>query len=104
MTKKEENTSPSRRDFLKKSVTGAVGAVVLSGFPTIVPASVLGKNAPSNRINIGMIGVGRIGTISELWGLQKFDHANIMAVCDLDKNRVTGAQKAVNDHYSKKTG
>jgi hypothetical protein len=28
--------------------------------PTIVPASVFGQNAPSNRINIGAIGVGRI--------------------------------------------
>ena len=35
----------------------------LIGVPTIVPASVLGKNAPSNRINIGIIGTGRIARV-----------------------------------------
>jgi myo-inositol 2-dehydrogenase/D-chiro-inositol 1-dehydrogenase len=104
MNKKQENPSPSRRAFLKSSVTGAVGAVVLSGFPTIVPASVIGKNAPSNRINIGMIGVGRIGVTSEMAGLIGKENTNIIAVCDLDKDRVAWAQKGVNDNYSKKTG
>ena len=35
-------------------------------FPTIVPASVFGKNAPSNKINIGQIGFGRIGSSHDL--------------------------------------
>jgi hypothetical protein len=35
----------SRRDFLK------MGAAAAIGFPTIVPASVFGQTAPSNRIN-----------------------------------------------------
>jgi myo-inositol 2-dehydrogenase/D-chiro-inositol 1-dehydrogenase len=104
MDKKEENAMPSRRKFLKNSVKGAVGAVVLSGFPAIVPASVIGKNAPSNRINIGLIGVGRIGTLSEMSGLIGKDNANIIAVCDLDTNRVSDRQKAINDNYSKKSG
>ncbi|MDD2512281.1 MAG: twin-arginine translocation signal domain-containing protein, partial [Proteiniphilum sp.] len=46
-----------RRNFLKKATATAVGTVV---FPTIVPSSVFGKNAPSNKINIGQIGFGRI--------------------------------------------
>lgn len=29
---------------------------MLANIPTIVPASVLGKYAPSNRINVGAIG------------------------------------------------
>jgi hypothetical protein len=46
-----------RRNFIKKSSLGTAAAVA---FPTIVPSSVFGKNAPSNKINIGQIGCGRI--------------------------------------------
>jgi hypothetical protein len=46
----------TRRDFLKLSAAAAATI----GFPTIVPASVFGQAAPSNRINVGAIGVGRI--------------------------------------------
>ena len=43
----------TRRGVIK---TGAVAI----GFPAIVPSSVFGATAPSNRINIGAIGVGAI--------------------------------------------
>jgi hypothetical protein len=37
-----------RRDFIGQSIVGVVGAIAV---PTIVPSSVFGKNAPSNKIN-----------------------------------------------------
>ncbi len=52
------NHVTSRRRFLKNSVL-AGGALVL---PEVVPASVFGANAPSNRIVMGCIGVGGRGT------------------------------------------
>src|ERR1700729_4658961 len=88
----------SRRDFLK------MGAAVAIGFPTIVPASVFGQTAPSNRINIGAIGVGRISRGHDLPGIWKYDQARIMAVCDLDANRVEQGKALINGYYSKKTG
>jgi predicted dehydrogenase len=90
----------SRRAFLKTSL-GAAAAV---GFPSIVPSSVLGQLAPSNRINIGAIGVGRISRGHDLPGIWKYDQANIMAVCDLDANRVELGKALINGYYSKKTG
>ncbi len=42
----------SRREFLK----GVAGVAV--ALPVIVPSSVFGAGAPSNRITIGCIGVG----------------------------------------------
>ena len=42
-----------RRKFIGKT---ALGTAAMVGFPSIVPANVLGKNAPSNKINIGQIG------------------------------------------------
>lgn len=100
MTNKKKATLSSRRTFLKTSL-GAVAAV---GFPTIVPSSVFGQLSPANRINIGAIGVGRISRGHDLPGIWKYDQARIMAVCDLDANRVELGKKLINDYYAKKTG
>jgi predicted dehydrogenase len=90
----------TRRNFLKLSV----GAAAAIGFPTIVPSSVVGQTAPSNHINIGAIGVGRISRGHDLPGIWQFDQARIMAVCDLDAKRVEEAKTLVNGYYTKKTG
>lgn len=101
----EKNNSISRRKFLDLGSKGVLaGSTLLAGFPSIVPASVFGKNAPSNRINVGAIGVGRISRGHDMPGVWKHDTAQIMAVCDLDSNRVEGAQKLVNGYYTKKNG
>ena len=76
MTTKTKSPVSSRRTFLKMSM-GAAAAV---GFPTIVPSSVFGQTAPSNRINVGAIGVGRISRGHDLPGIWQFDQARIMAV------------------------
>ncbi len=70
----------------------------------IVPASVLGQMAPSKRINVGAIGVGRISRVHDLPGIWQYDDARIMAVCDLDANRVEAGKALINGVYAKKTG
>jgi hypothetical protein len=45
----------NRRKFIVQSGC-ALSAIAA---PMIVPASVFGANAPSNRINVGFIGAGR---------------------------------------------
>lgn len=95
---------PSRRRFLVTAGRGAVASSVIAGFPSIVPASVLGPNPPSNRINIGAIGTGRISRGHDMPGVWKYDQARIIAVCDLDSKRVEDAKRLVNDHYAGKTG
>jgi predicted dehydrogenase len=92
--------SQSRRGFLKNTVAVAAAA----GFPTIVPSYLVGQNAPSNRINIGAIGVGRISRGHDLPGTWKFDQAHIMAVCDLDEGRVVAGRALLDGVYSKKSG
>ena len=95
----------NRRNFVKKSLkAGAISSVALSGFPAIVPASVFGKNAPSNRINIGAIGVGRISREHDMAENLKYDNAKIIAVCDVDSKRLADGKNYVNDYYAKKTG
>jgi predicted dehydrogenase len=95
----------SRRDFMKNSAqVGALTGLSSIGFPTIVPAHVLGKEAPSNKINIGAIGVGRISRDHDMAETLKYDHARIVAVCDVDSKRLEEGKKYVNDYYTKKTG
>src|SRR4026208_2087061 len=91
----------SRRSFITTSAKGLGAGGVASGFPAIVPASVLGAASPGNRINIGAIGRGRISRGHDLPGLWKHESARIMAVCDLDSQRVQEAITLVNGQYTK---
>jgi predicted dehydrogenase len=90
-----------RRDFLKNSTTAAAGTILL---PTIVPSSVFGKDAPSNKINVAQIGFGRIAMGHDLAETLRFDQARIIAVADLDSNRVAKGKQFIEDYYNKLTG
>ena len=84
----------SRRALLKSAAT-AVAA------PYIIPASALGKEgrpAPSNRLTMGMIGIGSMG-MRHVKGFLLEDDCRIVAVCDVDAgHRREGAEEA-NRHY-----
>ena len=89
-----------RRDFIKKSSCLA-GVIAL---PTIIPASVLGKNgytAPSDRLQMGFIGTGSRGA-SNFNNFLKRSEIQIVAVCDVDKDRVSKAQKSAWAYYNNK--
>ncbi len=88
----------SRRQFLKNS---AAATAALIG-PTIVPASVFGADAPSNRITFGFIGVGRMG-MGDRREILGFKQAQVVAVCDVDSNRAKNAQKTVETHYGRQS-
>ena len=90
-----------RRKFIGKTALGTLASV---GLPSIVPATVFGKNAPSNRINIGQIGCGRIARSHDLIDTMAYDVANVMAVCDLDSKRMKDAKELVDKFYQEKKG
>ena len=81
-------------------MTAAAGTIFL---PTIVPASVIGKNPPSEKINIGWIGCGRQGR-GDISDTMRFDDAMVVAVADVDSNRMTLGKQLVEGFYTKKTG
>jgi len=91
----------SRRKFIKSSVIGASAAFAV---PSIVPSSVFGKSAPSNKINVGQIGCGRIARDHDMPGTIQHDVARVIAVSDIDSNRLEDGKKRVEDLYAKKTG
>jgi hypothetical protein len=90
----------SRRGILKSGL----GAAALASFPAILPSSVFGATAPSNRLAIGAIGVGRISRIHDLKETFKYDNAQVIAVCDLDSKRLELGKQLVNETYAKKFG
>ncbi len=85
----------NRRRFLK-SVTG--GAIA---FPYIVSSSALGQAgsvAPSNRIVMGAIGVGSMGT-GDMRGFMRKNEVQMVAVCDVDKKNRDRAKKFADEKY-----
>jgi predicted dehydrogenase len=104
MKNNKNKSTVSRRKFLQTSVKATALSTLAIGIPSIVPSSVFGKNAPSNRINIGAIGTGRISRDHDLPGVWKYDFTQVVAVCDLDTKRAAEGKKLVNDYYSKRDG
>jgi len=92
----------NRRQFLQRMSVAAVGA---AGFPSIVPASVLGKSgapAPSNRIVMAGLGFGMMGIPNMRSFLEK-DEVQWVAVCDVDENNLMQARDIVNEKYGNKS-
>ncbi len=70
----------TRRHFLKATAATATGAWAFS----IVPSTIFGATAPSERVSIGMIGVGNMGS-SNLKGFMGNPGFQVVAVCDVDR-------------------
>ena len=83
-----------RRQFLKKATLTA-GALAI---PSIVPATVLGANAPSNRVNLAMIGVGGRGS-GVMNGFAQHDDVRFLAIADAYTDRRERAKAQLNQRY-----
>jgi predicted dehydrogenase len=91
----------NRRRFLKRAAGAAVAA---AGFSYIVRFSVLGKAgslAPSNRIAMGCIGLGRRGTRNMRVFFRQKD-VQVIAVCDVRRSQREKAKEMVDEHYGDK--
>ena len=86
----------SRRSFLKTSLGGAAGLALL---PNLIPARLLGADAPGRKLNIAQIGCGRMGH-SDMGNILTEPLARVVAVCDLDSNRLAAGKSAAEDYYS----
>jgi predicted dehydrogenase len=84
----------TRRNLLKASAI--VGAA--AGFPAVIPSSVLGAAAPSNRITIGGIGTGSMG-MGNLKGFLNLDGTQLLAACDVDRRHRANAKRAIDSAY-----
>jgi myo-inositol 2-dehydrogenase/D-chiro-inositol 1-dehydrogenase len=86
-----------RRKLIHSVLATSAGTLLI---PTLVPSSVFGKNAPSNKIHIGQIGCGRIARVHDLPDTLKYDTARVVAVSDVDSNRMKDGKKLIEDFYA----
>jgi len=83
--------SVARRQFLKSAAVAGAGL-------TVLPSGVLvGADAPSNKLNVALIGVGGRGRAH--FGAVKDE--NVVALCDVNEQSLAGAAKTFSDakHY-----
>ena len=91
---KKTHQGITRRAFIKSASVGIAA-------PYIISASALGKDgrpAPSNRLTLGLIGLGSMG-LRHVKGFLQEDGCRIVAVCDVDEGRLKVAAKEINKHY-----
>lgn len=89
-----------RRSFLARSLAGA-GASAIA--PLVLPTRVFGATAPSERITIGFIGMGKMAR----GHLDAFLHdpaCQVLAICDVERRRLDKAVQQTNDFYAQQNG
>ncbi|NQV36105.1 MAG: Gfo/Idh/MocA family oxidoreductase, partial [Phycisphaeraceae bacterium] len=84
----------SRRTFIQRTVAASAAVSI----PTIVPSTVFGAEAPSNRVNVGQIGCGNIGNYHTNY-LNQMSDVRVVAVCDAYKSRRDAKAAVYNKHY-----
>jgi predicted dehydrogenase len=98
MTADHREAVVSRRDYLKTSAMGAAGFLFA---PTIVPPHAVsagraaGRAAPSDVINLGQIGCGRIARDHDIPLTARNAGVRYVAVCDLDRLRAAEGKELV---------
>jgi hypothetical protein len=89
----------SRRKFLRTTAAGAAATMIV---PTIVPSTVFGKSAPSNKINVAQIGFGRIAMTHDLPETLRHDIARLVAIADVDSVRMKAGKEWALNYYEEK--
>jgi predicted dehydrogenase len=90
------NSQPfTRREFLRSAaIAGAALAL-----PTIVPSTVLGRSAPGNRINVGLIGMGlMMGSHHHI--MLGREGVQVLAVCDVNRDKRERARAQTEKAYA----
>ena len=86
--------STGRRGFLK-------GVLAVGAAPIVVPAGVLGKTAPSNKLQIAILGCGRVAATFDLQGLvDNHDLARLTTICDVDSERLPYFKQVAAQRYA----
>ena len=90
-------TTLSRRGFLRAAASAVAG-------PYVLTSNALGGGgaAPaSERIAIGMIGMGRQAVYANVKAFLHASDARVVAVCDVDAWRLEQARQLVDNHYGR---
>ncbi|CAG2534444.1 Predicted dehydrogenase [Maribacter dokdonensis] len=83
----------TRRKFIRNTSIASMGIVTVPGFAHK-------KFSVTDKLNVGLIGVGLRGT-NHLQNLLLRKDVNVTAICDIDKNRIAIAKKHIADAKGK---
>ena len=100
--KTPERPALTRRVFLRQAAAASAAAL---GTPYLVPGSALGADgtvAASNRVTVGMIGVGRQVVAYNMRQLLAEPDCQVVALCDVDKWRLEVTNERVANAYGGK--
>lgn len=89
-------TNFTRRDFLKATGKSAAWLGLGAAVPSIVPRCVLGQDAPSDQVVVGMIGLGWRGT-DHLRDVLRRKNMQIAAIADVDRDFLMNTMKIIDD-------
>lgn len=77
----------SRRNFIKNTASAIGGLGLMELLPLETLASIRKKVAPSDRINVGLIGVKNQG-FNNIRAFLKINEVNLVAICDVDDEQL----------------
>ena len=89
-------TGSNRRSFLKTTLAAGVA-------PMFLPARVFGaggQTAPSNKITLGMIGLGEQGQ-NDMRAFLSYEDVSVTAICDVNKRNIASAREHIAKAYGK---
>ena len=76
-----------------------LGRLAAAALPLVIPARLLGADAPSKRVQLLMLGTGRQACLTNLPTLLGMPEVRVVAVCDVDRRRAAAAKALVDKHY-----
>jgi predicted dehydrogenase len=88
---------PSRRDFLISTATAAAA----TSLATVIPSSAVGRDgdvSPSERITLGVIGIGP-RCVYDLKAMLPFNDVRCIAIADVQASRRVAGKALVDGHY-----
>jgi len=94
----QSDRSITRRDFVRRAAGATLAATF---FPTIIPATALGRDgvaSPGNRLSVGVIGCGPQG-LGDMGNFLKEKDCQVVAVCDVKNDQLELARSTVNSRY-----
>jgi predicted dehydrogenase len=103
MTRELPVQPSTRRRFLKQSLAAAG---VSTSFPWIIPGRALGLDgavAPSNRITVGFIGMGKMAR-GHLYSFRSDPAVQVLAIADVEQGRREETVRDTNEFYGTRDG
>jgi hypothetical protein len=100
----QESGSRPKANLNRRQFLGTAGAIAAgAAAPLILPRSMVGASAPSDRVTLGFIGTGRQAMGMNIPEFLAVPGVQVVAVCDVDSWRLGEAKKLVEAYYATRT-